>query len=86
MTPSALILARLGAKSWTEIYERTFSGPREGDLMQAQVADGLVSEVELRRRMICERLSRARRKSEEVRAIADEYRMTESAVRSIAYR
>lgn len=86
MTPAALILLRLGAKSWTELYERTVSGPREGDLMQALLSEGLVSEVDLRKRMIRERLQGAKSKTDEARAIADRYGMTESAVRSMAYR
>ena len=87
MTPSALILTRLGAKSWTELYERTVGGPREGDLLQALIAEGGVSEVWLRGKAIEEQGRRepVGNRREFCRRIAERTGLSERTVRRHVY-
>jgi len=85
MTPDSVALSRLGAQSWTELYERTVSGPHEGDLMQALLALGGISESWLRGKAIEEQGRGADNKRDFCRRIAQESGLSERTVRRHVY-
>jgi len=69
-------------ESWTELWERA---PKI-EFVAAMMAEGIISEVALRKRMIEECVSGAENRREEIRRIAEEFGMTEASVRAYAYR
>jgi len=50
------------------------------------LAEGIISEAALRRRMIAERVSAAENRREEIRQIALELKVSQASVRACAYR
>jgi len=68
-------------ESWRELWERA---PKI-ELIQALMAEGLIGEVDLRRRMVHECVCGAENKSAEIKRLAEEMGMAESNVRRDAY-
>jgi len=76
------IFQMCGVRSWTELWRRA----SKIEFVMAMMAEGIISEVALRQRMIEERVSRAEVRREEIRLIAEELNMSEASVRACAYR
>ena len=76
------IFQMCGVESWTELWERA------GDIevVAAMLAEGIISEAALRRRMIGERVSAAENRRKEIRQIALELKVSQASVRACAYR
>ena len=76
------IFQMCGVESWTELWERK----TDIEVVVAMLAEGIISEAALRRRMIAERVSAAENRREEIRRIARELKVSQASVRSLAYR
>jgi len=81
-TSEQYIFQMCDVKSWTELWERK----TDIEVVAAMLAEGIISEAALRRRMIAERVSAAENRREEIRQIALELKVSQASVRACAYR
>ena len=75
------IFQMCGVESWTELWEQL----SEIEFMQALIGEGLMSEVGIRNRMIREVVSKSENKSEAIRSLSRDLRLSKHTVRDYAY-
>ncbi len=81
-THEEYIFQMCGVESWTELWEQAPGI----ELMQALMAEGLVSVNALIKKMVMERVGPAENKSAEIRNIAIELKLSKNTVRNYAYK
>ena len=70
-----------GVENWTELWERL----PEMEFMQALMAEGLVSIVALRKKLVLEIISSSVNKTKSMQSLADNLHMSYHTIREIYY-